>query len=71
MTQQEGGFSPQTVLEHLKRNGVTHVVWLPDSETNFLYGVDAGRAIFRPDSAAGKARHSPPPPGCPSVAPSR
>ena len=37
MTQQEGGFSPQTVLEHLKRNGVTHVVWLPDSETNFLY----------------------------------
>ena len=37
MTQQEGGFSPQTVLEHLKSNGVTHVVWLPDSETNFLY----------------------------------
>ena len=37
MTQQEGGFSPQTVLDHLKKNGVTHVVWLPDSETNFLY----------------------------------
>ena len=37
MTQLEGGFNPETVMEHLKKNGVTHVVWLPDSETNFLY----------------------------------
>ena len=37
MADQEGGFSPETVLTHLKENGVTHVVWLPDSETNFLY----------------------------------
>ena len=29
--------SPARVLEELKNNGVTHVVWLPDSETNFLY----------------------------------
>ena len=29
--------SPATVLEQLKKNGATHVVWLPDSETNFLY----------------------------------
>lgn len=29
--------SPETVLEELKKNGVTHVVWLPDSETNWLY----------------------------------
>ena len=29
--------SPQTVLDQMKRNGVTHVVWLPDSETNWLY----------------------------------
>ena len=29
--------SPAKVLEELKNNGVTHVVWLPDSETNFLY----------------------------------
>lgn len=29
--------SPETVLEQMKRNGVTHVVWLPDSETNWLY----------------------------------
>lgn len=34
---QETGLSPETVLAELKKNGVTHVVWLPDSETNWLY----------------------------------
>ena len=29
--------SPETVLRHMKQNGVTDVVWLPDSETNWLY----------------------------------
>src|SRR5215472_11876604 len=29
--------SPETVLDEMKKNGVTHVVWLPDSETNWLY----------------------------------
>lgn len=29
--------SPETVLGQLKKHGVTHVVWLPDSETNWLY----------------------------------
>lgn len=29
--------SPEVVLEEMKKNGVTHVVWLPDSETNWLY----------------------------------
>jgi sulfopyruvate decarboxylase subunit alpha len=29
--------SPQTVLDRMKKHGVTHVVWLPDSETNWLY----------------------------------
>lgn len=29
--------SPETVLEEMKKNGVTHVVWLPDSETNWLH----------------------------------
>lgn len=29
--------SPQIVLDQLKKHGVTHVVWLPDSETNWLY----------------------------------
>jgi len=38
MTQsQEGSLSPETVLQEMKKNGVTHVVWLPDSETNWLY----------------------------------
>ena len=37
MTQQTAELSPETVLEELKKNGVTHVVWLPDSETNWLY----------------------------------
>jgi sulfopyruvate decarboxylase subunit alpha len=29
--------SPETVLREMKKHGVTHVVWLPDSETNWLY----------------------------------
>jgi sulfopyruvate decarboxylase subunit alpha len=33
----EAGLSPETVLAEMKKNGVTHVVWLPDSETNWLY----------------------------------
>jgi sulfopyruvate decarboxylase TPP-binding subunit len=38
MTQQQGGsLSPEIVLEQMKKNGVTHVVWLPDSETNWLF----------------------------------
>ena len=38
MTQtQNAELSPEIVLEEMKKNGVTHVVWLPDSETNWLY----------------------------------
>jgi len=38
MTQlQDAQLSPQIVLEEMVKNGVTHVVWLPDSETNWLY----------------------------------
>lgn len=29
--------SPETVLREMKQNDVTDVVWLPDSETNWLY----------------------------------
>jgi sulfopyruvate decarboxylase TPP-binding subunit len=29
--------SPETVLNQMKKHGITHVVWLPDSETNWLY----------------------------------
>lgn len=32
-----GHLSPEVVLDQIKRQGVTHVVWLPDSETNWLY----------------------------------
>jgi len=31
------GLSAQTILAQITKNGVTHVVWLPDSETNWLY----------------------------------
>ena len=37
MVQQEAHLNPETVLGQMKKNGVTHVVWLPDSETNWLY----------------------------------
>lgn len=33
----EAHLSPETVLAEMKKNGVSHVVWLPDSETNWLY----------------------------------
>ena len=29
--------SPETVLREMKAGGVTDIVWLPDSETNWLY----------------------------------
>ena len=29
--------SPETVLQAMKDGGVTDIVWLPDSETNWLY----------------------------------
>lgn len=34
---QKASLSPEVVLEQLKKNGVTHVMWLPDSETNWLF----------------------------------
>ena len=37
MTQQRAQLNPQTVLNEMKKNGVSHVIWLPDSETNWLY----------------------------------
>ena len=29
--------TPPPIIEQYKKNGVTHVIWLPDSETNFMY----------------------------------
>ena len=28
---------PSSVVEELKKNNISHVVWLPDSETNFMF----------------------------------
>lgn len=35
--EQAASLSPETVLKEMKKHGITHVVWLPDSETNWLY----------------------------------
>ena len=37
MTNQQSLLNPSSVIEQFKKNGVTHVVWLPDSETNWMY----------------------------------
>ena len=37
MTTQETVLHPASIIEELKKNEFTHVVWLPDSETNFMY----------------------------------
>ena len=34
---QEAVLHPAAILAELKKNEITHVVWLPDSETNFMY----------------------------------
>lgn len=33
----QGGLSAQAIIQELRKCGVTHVVWLPDTETRFLY----------------------------------
>ena len=33
----DAGLTPRAVLDELRANGVTHVVWLPDTETSFMY----------------------------------
>jgi sulfopyruvate decarboxylase TPP-binding subunit len=37
MAASTGTLQAATVLDELRRCGVTHIVWLPDSETGFLY----------------------------------
>ncbi|MDA0264269.1 MAG: hypothetical protein O3A93_07605 [Chloroflexi bacterium] len=37
MTTQEVILHPASVVAELKKNKISHVVWLPDSETNFMY----------------------------------
>jgi sulfopyruvate decarboxylase TPP-binding subunit len=33
----DNALSPETVIKQMRDNGVTDIVWLPDSETNWLY----------------------------------
>ena len=48
MTETEAvSLSPETVLAEMKKNGVTDVVWLPDSETNWLYLLMQADPSFR------------------------
>ncbi len=37
MATQEVILHPASVIAELKKNNISHVVWLPDSETNFMY----------------------------------
>ena len=37
MTTHEVILQPASVVAELKKNDISHVVWLPDSETNFMY----------------------------------
>jgi sulfopyruvate decarboxylase subunit alpha len=37
MSDAAAALSPETVLAEIKKQAITHVVWLPDSETNWLY----------------------------------
>ena len=37
VNQQAALLRPETLVEEFKKNGVTHVVTIPDSETNYLY----------------------------------
>ena len=38
MVQQQAALlRPETLIEEFKKNGVTHIVTMPDSETNYLY----------------------------------
>ena len=34
---EDSSLSPLAIISQLQQNDVTHVVWLPDSETNFMY----------------------------------
>ncbi|MFN8521498.1 MAG: thiamine pyrophosphate-binding protein [Chloroflexota bacterium] len=46
-TDEQGALSAAAVLESLDRCGITDVVWLPDSESGFLYQALSSRASPR------------------------
>ena len=44
MVQQQAAIlRPETLIEEFRKNGVTHVVTIPDSETNYLYELMEGQ----------------------------
>ena len=54
MTTEEKTLTPTSILDELKKLGVSHIVWLPDTESRFLYdavasdpGHQAGAGVQR------------------------
>ncbi len=43
----ELSLTPRPIIDELGKNGVTHVVWLPDSETNFMYEQMTGESDIK------------------------
>ena len=39
MTTHEAVLHPSFLIDELKKNNISHIVWLPDSETNFMYNM--------------------------------
>ena len=70
MTTQDVVLHPASVVEELKKNSISHVVWLPDSETNFMYQLLTNEPSIDlvPVCTSGRwgvrARRWPSPPGC-------
>ncbi|GIT42948.1 MAG: hypothetical protein Ct9H300mP11_08840 [Chloroflexota bacterium] len=48
MTTHEVILHPASVVAELKKNDISHVVWLPDSETNFMSQTANKRTYPRP-----------------------
>ena len=63
--------SPETVLAEMKKHGVTHVVYLPDSETNWLYLLMKADPAIAWSGSAARAMRARSPRGCGSAGPSR
>ena len=59
MVQQQAALlKPETMVEEFQKNGVTHVVTIPDSETNYLYELMKDRTGWTSSRRRVKARPS-------------
>ena len=54
---EEVTLTPTAILQELYKNNVTHVVWLPDSESNFMYNqmISDGRLNLVPVCREGES----------------